>query len=92
MGAKPQDGAGPWKFPTQGRATAHWDVAKDTGDGNWEYPPLGEAMLEAGFEGIGKYTTRRQNTGAHYIATLPIMDLCERSDQKPGARVSRLWW
>ena len=29
---------------------------------------------------------------AHYIVTLPILDLCERSAQRPGARVSRRWW
>ena len=27
-----------------------------------------------------------------YIATRPIMDLCERSTRWPGARVSRRWW
>ena len=47
---------------------------------------------EAGFEGIRKYVTRRQNTVAQYIATRPIMDLCERSTRRPGARVSRWWW
>ena len=49
-------------------------------------------MVEAGFEGIGKYIMRRQNTVAHYIATRPIMELCERSARRPGERVSRLWW
>ena len=29
---------------------------------------------------------------AQYIATRPIMDLCERSDWRPGARVSWRWW
>ena len=32
-------------------------------DGSWDYPPLAEAMGEAGFEGIRKSVTRRQNTG-----------------------------
>ena len=41
-------------------------------------------MVEAGFEGIRTYITRRQNTVAQYIAMLPIMDLCERSSQRPG--------
>ena len=49
-------------------------------------------MVEAGFEGIGKYITRRQNTFAHYIDTRPIMDRCERSAWRPGARVSWRWW
>ena len=27
-----------------------------------------------------------------YIATRPILDLCERSTWRPGERVSRRWW
>ena len=49
-------------------------------------------MLEVGFEGIGTYITRSQNTVAQYIATRPILDLYERSAWRPGARVSRRWW
>ena len=49
-------------------------------------------MQEAGFEGIWKAITRRQNTAAQYIATRPILDLCERATQRMGARVSRRWW
>ena len=37
------------------------------GDGGWEYPPLAAAISEAGFEEIGTYVTRRQNTVAQYI-------------------------
>ena len=49
-------------------------------------------MVEAGFEGIGKYITRRQNTGVQYIATLPILDLCQWSARRPGVRMSWWWW
>ena len=56
------------------------------------YPPLKEAMHEAGFEGIRMDITRRQNMVAQYIVMRPILDLCERSTQKMGARVSRQWW
>ena len=49
-------------------------------------------MAEAGFEGIGTYIKRRQNTVAHYIVTRPILDLCGRYARRPGARVSRRWW
>ena len=62
------------------------------GNGKWTYPFLKEAMREAGFEGIRKAVTRRQNTVAQYIATQPIMYLCERTTQMVGARVSRRWW
>ena len=48
--------------------------------------------MEAGFEGIGKYITGRQNKAAQYIATRPILYLCERSSWRPGAWVSWRWW
>ena len=49
-------------------------------------------MGEAGFEGIRKSITRRQNTVAQYIAMRPILELCERDTRRPGSRVSRRWW
>ena len=58
------------------------------GDGSWAYPPLKEAMREAGFEGIRQYITRRQNMVAQYIETRPILDLYEQATQRLGERVS----
>ena len=49
-------------------------------------------MEESGFEGIRKSVTRRQNMVAQYIATRPILDLCERSTRRLGSRVSLRWW
>ena len=48
--------------------------------------------MEAGFKEIGTYITRRQNMAVQYIATRPILDLCERSAHRPGARVPWRWW
>ena len=59
------------------------------GDERWDYPPLAEAMGEAGFKGIRNSVTRSQNTIAQYIATQPVLDLCERYTRRPGARVSQ---
>ena len=59
--------------------------------GSSEYPPLAEALREAGMEGIRQSITRRQNTVARYILTRPMLDLCERTTRQPGAQVSR-WW
>ena len=55
-------------------------------------PPLGEAMREAGLEEVETYITQRQNTAAQYIATRPILDLCEEAERRPGAGVSKRWW
>ena len=46
------------------------------------------AEAEAGFKEIGAYVTRRNNMVAHYILTLQIMELYERSDHRPGVWVS----
>ena len=57
--------------------------------GSWGYPSSEEAMVVAGFKGIGTYATRRQSMVAQYIATRPILDRCERSVRRLRARVSR---
>ena len=61
-------------------------------DGSWDYPPLAEALGEAGLEGLRKSTTRRQNTVAQYIATRTVMGLCERATRRPGSMMSWRWW
>ena len=53
-------------------------------EGIWEYPLLAAAMEEAGFEDIGFYITRKQNTVAQYIAKRPILELYERSIWRLG--------
>ena len=61
-------------------------------DGSWDYPPLEEALGEAGIEGIRKSVTRRQNRFAQNILTRPILDLCESATRLPGERLSWRWW
>ena len=54
--------------------------------------------LSAGGHGISgvieirESITRRHNTVAQYIATRPIMGLCERTTQRAGEKVSWRWW
>ena len=62
------------------------------GEGGWEYPPLTSAMEETVSKETGVYIQKRQNTAAQYIATRPILNLCERSVWRLGAWVSRRWW
>ena len=42
--------------------------------------------------GIRTSILRRQNTVAQFIATRPILDLCEKATWRPDARVSWRWW
>ena len=50
------------------------------------------AREEAGFDPMETYIFRRQNTVAQYIATQPILDLCEAAERKRGARFGVWWW
>ena len=56
------------------------------------YPSLAGVMKEAGIVRIWTSILRRQNTVAQFIATGPILDLCEKAKRRPGARVPRWWW
>ena len=49
-------------------------------------------MEEAGFEDMGAYVLKRQNTVAQFIAMWPIMDLCKKPERRPGEWFSRRWW
>ena len=45
-------------------------------DGIWRYPPLAEAMVEAGLLDVVRYISRRYNSATQLIATRPIVYLC----------------
>ena len=49
-------------------------------------------MKEAGLTNVHTSINRRQNTVAQYIATRPLLDLCEGATQREGARVTLRWW
>ena len=65
---------------------------KQQGDRVWDYPPLETAMEEAGFEYMGAFVMKRNNTVAQYIAARLIMDLCDYMVSRPGAWVAKRWW
>ena len=69
----------PGKLP---ESVAQWITGRypmRRGGGGGEYLSLEAEREGTSFEDIGVYTKRRQNMVAQYIATRPIMDLCERS-------------
>ena len=57
-------------------------------DGKWHYPLLEGAMKEAGLTNVHTSINRRQNTVTQYIATRPLLDLCEGAKQREGSRVT----
>ena len=72
-----------------GRQPRRW---KGKTDGTWYYPSLAVAMKEAGIVRIRTSILQKQNTVAQFIATQPILGLCEKATRRPGARVARRWW
>ena len=61
-------------------------------DGKWFYPSLVGALKEAGFVRARTLVLRRQNTVAQFIATRPILGLCEVAERQRGTRVPQRWW
>ena len=61
-------------------------------NGGWYYPSLEGAMREAGLTDIRKSIANSQNTVAQYIATRPLLDLCEGARAREGAKVPMRWW
>ena len=60
--------------------------------GEWYYLSLEGAMRESGLTDIRKSISNRQNTVAQYIATRPLLDLCEGARAREAARVPMRWW
>ena len=68
------------------------DSRGDGGMGNGNTSQLEGAMEKAGLTDIQTSIQRRQNTVAQYIATRPLLDLCEGARPREGARVTLRWW
>ena len=61
-------------------------------DGKWFYPFLEGALKEAGVVRVRTSILRRQNMVAQFIATRPILGLCEVAERRRGTRVPQRWW
>ena len=91
VGHEPPYGAVPGQLPAKGLATAHREAAKAEERGDMGIYSASGSDGGRGIQEYRVYITRRQNTVAQYIATQPILDLCERSFRRPGAWVSWRW-
>ena len=61
-------------------------------DGKWVYLPLAGATKDAGIVRARTSVLRRQNTVAQFVATRPILVLCEGTEQRGGTWVPQRWW
>ena len=57
--------------------------------GKWFYPSLAGALKEVGVVRVRMSILRRQNTVAQFIATRPILGLCEVAERRPGTQFPR---
>ena len=92
MGRNTTDGESPERFHLRGGEKADRAAGADRYNGTWYYPSLASAMKEAGLTEVGKSILNRQNTVAQYIATRPLLDLCEGASARTGARVPHRRW
>ena len=64
----------------------------DVRTGVWKWPPIAEALALAGILPIAEYIRVRQDTIAQYVATRPIMDMCNLALKRRGDPSSRTYW
>ena len=64
----------------------------DVRTGVWKWPPVAEAMTLAGVKPILEYIRVRQDTIAQYVATRPIMDMCNLALKRSGNPSTRTYW
>ena len=77
VGADPTNREGTGQLHAQGRAQDHEDTAAERVRWEMVLPLSGGGHKGRGFKEIRKSITNRQKTVAQYIATRPILDLCE---------------
>ena len=60
-------------------------------DGKWQYLPLAGAIKDAGIVRARTLVLRRQNPVVKFVATRPILALCEGTERRGGTRVPQRW-
>jgi hypothetical protein len=64
-------------------------------DKTWHYPPIKRALEIAGLYSISEYISKRHTTLASYVATHPILQICqEQAEEKAPYSQSKMfpWW
>ena len=66
-------------------------MARRGRDGKWVYLPLAGGEKDAGIVRARTTVLRRQNTVAQFVATRPILVLCEGTERRGGTWVPQRW-
>ena len=67
-------------------------VAQRVGDDEWYYPPIEDALEQAGLWPMREYIRRRQASITEWIANRPIYELCQEATPASGASRMLRWW
>ena len=86
-------GAGAERKSGGGRRNIHKRNCRDNNgdDGDGDIPLAGETK-DAGIVRVRISVLRRQNTVAQFVATRPILGLCEGMERRGGTWVPQQWW
>ena len=92
MGSDEENGISPGSLPGQGYKAVN-RASTSTREG-WEVVlPIPGGSTEGGGRSEDQdVDPRRQNTVAQFIATRPILGLCEVTERRPGTQVPRRLW
>ena len=60
--------------------------------GEWVYPPIAEALDEAGLFPISHYVEERRNRLAEKVATRPIREVIANMERMSGSPNRQYWW
>ena len=62
-------------------------------DGQWEYPPVAEALEAASLHPMDVYLARRRAGLLALIGARPVYDLCRNTERLPGTPTqTSVWW
>ena len=67
-------------------------TARRTTSGEWECPPVAEALDTSGIWPIKEYIQRRQANVAAQVDCHPIYELCAGAERVPGTSRFMWWW
>ena len=92
MGPHQKYGVCPGRIPGQGSTAFDRTNATPWEGRKVDVPPPAGATKEAGIVRARTSALQRQNKVAQFIATRPIMGLCEVAERRKGTRVPQRWW
>ena len=92
MGGDGGDAKGLGGVPPPVFQADHWYDGNTWSGGEWEYPPVAEALEYAELNPIMEYIRRRKAAILENLEYCPIYELCIDAEQRPEKIQSMRWW